>query len=201
MAKIKICGITNLEDALAAVALGADALGFVFYPGPHQVGPETVRHIMANIPPMVTTVGVFADQPLQYICMVRDYCGLDVVQLQGQEAEEDTTQLGRRVIKALDTQACAGPLESSYPDCALLLAPQCTSRDKEAQANRSWDMAKDLARKRILILSHGLDTGNVLEAIRKVNPFGVDASISLENEPGQKDRDKMAAFINQARAA
>ena len=119
--RIKICGITNLDDALAACRLGADALGFVLAPSPRQVAPEQVKAIIAQLPPLVNTVGVFVDAPLVEVNELRRFCGLGWVQLHGDEDEDQAAALGRRVIKALRVSAERPPDTAAYPGCGLLL--------------------------------------------------------------------------------
>ena len=116
--RVKICGITRVADALAACALGADALGFVLAPSPRQVSPDQARVIIAVLPPLVSTVGVFVDAPPKEVARVRAFCGLDWVQLHGAESEGQAASLGPRVIKALKVGPGREPDAGAYPDCA-----------------------------------------------------------------------------------
>jgi phosphoribosylanthranilate isomerase len=199
MVRVKICGLTSLEDAAMAVALGADALGFVFAPSPRQVSPELVRRIVAALPPLVLTVGVFMDESLKEVQRVREFCGLDYVQLHGALSERTAARLGRRVIKAMTVEQTPPPA-TAYPKATLLLdAPKGRPRLAGAPGF-DWKLAQEAARRRPVILAGGLNPDNVRRAVETVRPFAVDVSSGVEKEPGRKDHARVAAFIARAKA-
>lgn len=197
--RIKICGITNLADALAACRLGADALGFVLAPSPRRVSPEAARDIIAQLPPLVSTVGVFVDAPLVEVNELRRFCGLDWVQLHGEEDEDQAASLGRRVIKALRVSAERRPDPAAYPGCALLLDTYHPQAVGGTGQSFDWGLAQGIARQRPIILAGGLTPDNVARAIKQVQPFAVDVSSGVEKEKGVKDHERIASFIAQVR--
>lgn len=199
MVRVKICGLTSLEDATMAVALGADALGFVFAESPRRVSPELVRRIVRALPPLALTVGVFVDESVKEVQRVREFCGLDYVQLHGRESQNAALRLGRRVIKALAVEDAPPPLEA-YPKATLLLdAPKGRPRAGRGPGF-DWKLALEAARRRPVILAGGLNPDNVRLAVQTVRPFAVDVSSGVEKEPGRKDHARVAAFIARAKA-
>ncbi len=196
--KIKICGITNLIDANAAVYLGADALGFVFAESPRRISPEKAREITNQLPPFISKVGVFVNAPLTHLRRIRDYCGLDAVQLHGEEDAEYIKALGPGVIKALRLN---GKPISELPEAALLLDAYDPTLRGGTGKQCDWLRARELARQRLVILAGGLGPENVAQAIDQVKPYAVDVSSGVEREPGRKDHDKIANFIKNARSA
>jgi len=198
--RVKICGLTNLADALAAVRAGADALGFVLAPSPRQVTPAQVRSIVDSLPPMILTVGVFVNSDLREVAETRSYCGLDLVQLHGQESEQEAAALGRRVIKALP----AGPgsqLSAEAYSGAILLLDAGRSKVKGGSGQTcNWELAASLARQRPIILAGGLNPDNVGQAVAQVNPYAVDVASGVEKEPGRKDHEQITKFIARAKA-
>ncbi len=200
MTRVKICGITNREDALAAVALGADALGFVFAESPRRISPQLAREIIAELPPMVATVGVFADAHPDQVRQVRRRCGLTMVQLHGSETEHEAAGLGPGVIKAVSLASGSPPDPAAYPGAALLVdAPPFGGRAGGNGLAWDWARARELASRRPLILAGGLNPENVAAAIAAVNPCAVDVSSGVEIKAGRKDHDKIARFIAQAK--
>jgi len=191
---IKICGITNLEDARAAVDGGARALGFNFWPGsPRYITRDAAREMIAKLPAAVWKVGVFVDEEPEKVAEIARETGLDIVQLHGQETGADFPR-GLRVWKALRIGARfdRGVL-GQYPAEALLLdgASNGVSFD--------WTLAAGIHGK--VIVAGGLDAANVAEAIREARPWGVDACSRLESTPGKKDHVKMAQFLKAALSA
>lgn len=197
--RIKICGITNLDDALAACRLGADALGFVLAPSPRQVSPEQARAIIASLSPLVNTVGVFVNAPLAEVSELRRFCGLDWVQLHGDEDEDQAAALGRRVIKALRVSAERPPDAAAYPGCSLLLDTYHPQAVGGTGQTFDWGLAQGIARQRPIILAGGLTPDNVNRAIKQVQPFAVDVSSGVEKQKGVKDHERIASFIAQVR--
>ncbi len=201
MVRVKICGLTNLEDALAAARLGADALGFVFAESPRRVEPEAVRQIVRRLPPLVTTVGVFVDQPRHVVLQIMGHCGLDLIQLHGQETEAQAQAFGRRVIKAVGVGDGRPPATESYPGCLLLLDTFSAQAAGGTGQTFDWNLAREVSRKRPVILAGGLNPDNVTRAIDLVQPDAVDVSSGVEIFRGKKDHDRMASFIDRVRRA
>jgi phosphoribosylanthranilate isomerase len=199
---VKICGITNEEDALMATALGADAVGFVFAPSPRQVSVGTVRDIVKRLPPEIVTVGVFRDQsPKLVIDTVLD-AGLRAVQLHGHETPQDAAEI-RPYAQALIVALVAGDpalahLDEFGADAVLLDSPVPGSGKVF-----DWSLAEGIPVGRRVILAGGLTPDNVGDAVREVQPWGVDTSSGVEvtGDPSRKDPRKVQAFIRAARAA
>ncbi len=198
---MKICGITNIEDARHAAACGADALGFVFYPGsPRFVDPDQVRRIIAELPPMVTAVGLFVDEPPARIREMIEFCGLDTVQLHGGEEPDQCAYPPCRVIKALRLRReMDDSVFSAYQVSALLLDAYVPDKPGGTGQRCDWVRAAAVAARHRVILAGGLNPENVAEAVRQVHPYGVDVSSGVEKNPGQKDPEKVAMFIRMAR--
>ena len=199
--RVKICGITNLEDARHAADCGADALGFVFYPGsPRFVNPETARRIIADLPPLVTTVGLFVNEPPARIRETAEFCGLSTVQLHGDEEPDQCSYPPYRVIKALRLQGTmAEETFASYQVSALLLDAYVSNQFGGTGQRCDWAQAADVAARHRIILAGGLSPENVAEAVRQVHPYGVDVSSGVEQRPGQKDPEKVAQFIRMSK--
>jgi phosphoribosylanthranilate isomerase len=213
MTRVKICGITTIEDALTAVAAGADALGFVFAPSPRQVSIEAAAAILRAVPPFVTTVGVLVDQDPEPIL---ERCPVDVLQFHGSESPEQMRAFpGVRAVKAFRVRASAD-LESlrryhGAADALLLdayvpgiaggtgatfpwaLAQEAAARGLVASANRFGNAAPPL------ILAGGLTPENVAAAIAAAAPYGVDVSTGVEAAPGRKDPTRVRRFIEEVR--
>ena len=198
---MKICGITNIEDACHATACGADALGFVFYPGsPRFVDPDQARQIIAELPPMVTTVGLFVNQPPAKIREMVEFCGLNAVQLHGEEEPDQCSYPPCKVIKALRLKdGMDESVFSAYQVSALLLDAYVPDKFGGTGQRCDWDRAAEIASRHRVILAGGLNPENVSDAVRQVHPYGVDVSSGVEKKPGQKDPEKVATFIRMAR--
>ncbi len=201
--RVKICGITNIEDALDASACGADALGFVFYPGSVRfVDPDRARKIIAELPPLVTTVGLFVNEQPARICEMVDFCGLDTVQLHGDEEPNQCCYPSCRVIKALRLkETMPDELFASYSVAALLLDAYVPDQFGGTGHCCDWEQAAAIAAQHRVILAGGLNPENVAEAVRQVRPYGVDVSSGVEKTPGKKDPEKVARFIRMAKEA
>lgn len=197
---MKICGITCLEDALAAVRHGTDALGFVFAPSVRQVTPEAARSIIGRLPALVTIVGVFVDAPPGWIMEVRRFCGLDAIQLHGDETEETVRLLRPRVIKVVHPEGNGSVQYDGYAGATLLLDALTPEARGGTGRTFDWNLAVETARKRRIILAGGLTPDNVLHAVRKVQPYGVDVSSGVEIGPGRKDHAKIESFIRRAKS-
>ncbi len=186
---VKVCGITNLEDGLAAVEAGARALGFIFYPpSPRGVTVQQVEEFAARLPGNIWKVGVFVDEQPEVIRSIAQRVGLDIAQLHGAETPDDHPA-GLRIWKAFRIKS--GPLPyPDYPAEAVLLdGPGCGQ-------TFDWNLASALTRP--LILSGGLTPENVREAIAKTSPWGVDISSGIEAAPGRKDHQRMKQFMEAA---
>jgi len=204
MVSIKICGITNVEDARLAVDAGADALGFVFYPpSPRYVTPERAASIIRALPPFVTAVGLFVDEPAEAINAVAESCGLDRIQLHGGEPPDLCTAVRRRVIKAFRIQSAESLVNlPSYRVSAYLLDAYVEGAlPGGTGASFAWELAVQAKPYGPVILAGGLTPANVEEAIRQVRPYGVDVSSGVERAPGLKDHHKVRTFIAHAKAA
>jgi phosphoribosylanthranilate isomerase len=199
--KVKICGITGRDDALHATACGADALGFVFYAGsPRCVTAETVAKISAELPPFVSRVGLFVNEAPERIRAVAETCGLDVLQLHGDEAPQACLLPPYRVVKGVRPQRgddLAGLPD--YPVAALLVDAAVPGQFGGTGQRADWPVAAQLAARHRVILAGGLTPENVAEAVRQVRPYAVDVSSGVESAPGKKDPEKVARFIRNAK--
>jgi len=199
---IKVCGITNEEDGLAAAQLGADALGFVFAPSPRRISPEKARQIIKALPPLVQTVGVFVDEDLGEVSSVAEMCGLDILQFHGSESADYCDSFDQRVIKAIrlrNRQDLKSLAEYDGVVHALLLDTYLPDKLGGTGMTFNWQWALEAGKYGRIILAGGLNPENVAAAISKVKPYGVDASSGLEQSPGVKDHEKMAQFIESIR--
>jgi phosphoribosylanthranilate isomerase len=202
--RIKICGITNAKDAIAATDLGTDAIGFVFAPSPRQISPDKARSIIMALPPLVQTVGVFADEDPEKVASIATLCHLDLLQFHGKESVSYCSQFAQRVIKAVrvqspdDLKACS---EYSNVANAFLLDTYVSGQQGGTGLTFDWNLAVEAKRFGRIILAGGLNPDNVAAAVTKVKPYAVDASSGLELKPGVKDHEKMALFIQRVRHA
>jgi phosphoribosylanthranilate isomerase len=202
MTFVKICGITNLEDALFASEAGADALGFVFHKkSPRYIAPERAWDIIKRLPPFVVTVGVFADQDAEDIRRVAAESNVDAVQLHGNESPEYCSSIGKRIIKAIRVRDIESLIDiKKYNVSAFLL----DTYDKELRGGTgrifNWEIAREAkAINKRIIIAGGLTPENVSEAIKIVEPYGVDVSGGVESEKGKKDHQKIKAFIERVK--
>ncbi len=198
---VKICGITRVEDALLASALGASAVGFVFWPhSPRAIDPSRAREIGSALPKSVIPIGVFVDQPLEFVESVARLAGLGAVQLHGSETPEFARRLALPVIKATTADDLAS-LAAWPEDVTLLLDAADAEKHGGTGRKANWDAAARLARQRRVLLAGGLRPENVGPAIRAVRPHGVDLSSGIESEPGVKDPLRMQVLFAAIRAA
>lgn len=203
--KVKICGITNADDAQAAVEAGADALGFVFAPEARRrnryVTPETAQHIIAQLPPFVTTIGVCVNMPLTELVHVLSF--VDLIQFHGEESPEELAPLPHLAIKAFRTgpDFRVGDM-AAYAARAYLIDAYDSQARGGAGKTCDWDVARAAVDTgKPIILAGGLTPENVAEAVRAVRPYAVDTSGGVEAEPGKKDHDRVRAFIHAAKAS
>ncbi len=201
--RVKICGLTNLEDALLAAEAGADLLGFVFADSPRRVEPLVVQKIIAFLPPLVQTVGVFVDEKPETILEIAGCCRLDYLQLHGSEPPADCLLFDNwKIIKALRVRE-----GESFPD-PVLYGDQCEiflfdtlvpGMAGGSGVTFDWQLLDREKTGNYFILAGGLNPDNVGQAIKTVRPWAVDVSSGVEKEPGRKDRKKITAFMNAVR--
>jgi phosphoribosylanthranilate isomerase len=198
MVRVKICGIRRTEDALLAAELGAWAVGFVFWPGSARfIDPYRARRISTALPPWVVPVGVFVDQPAEYVSAVASLVRLGVVQLHGSETPEMVARMPQRVIKSV---AVTSDFDESSVDriparAGVLLDAHDPERHGGTGTTVDWSRAAAAARRRRVLLAGGLRPENVRTAIDTVRPFGIDVSSGVESAPGVKDPDRLRALF------
>jgi phosphoribosylanthranilate isomerase len=197
---IKVCGTTCEDDALLAVALGADAVGFVFAPSPRQIAPQVAGDIVKRLPPEIVTVGVFRDEQPERVLRVAQSAGLGAVQLHGREPAGTARWLSTRLPMVIQAFPAGDRLVRRAPEygahAILLDAPHPGSG-----MVFDWSLAAELPAGQRLMIAGGLTADNVAAAIARAHPWGVDAVSGIEREPGRKDPIKMRDFIATARAA
>lgn len=198
---VKIDGVTTEEDALLAVAMGADAVGFVFAPSPRQVAAQAVRDIVRRLPHDVLTLGVFVDEAPQRVVELVHQAGLRAAQLHGHESPEDTRWVRDRVGIVLKAFAAGDPAVRRAGDYAADAVIVDNPRGGGSGEAYDWSLAEDVPAGVRLVLAGGLDPDNVADAIAAVHPWGVDVSSGVESAPGRKDPRKLRAFIANAKAA
>src|SRR3989338_7241461 len=201
LTKIKICGITNSEDALAAVKYGADALGFVFYKkSPRYVEISKAHEIISHLPAFIPTVGVFVNETFENIQKTVDECGIGIVQLHGDEDEKFCSKFRTKIIKSVkvsDEKSIEKIKE--YKVSAFLLDAFSEEIPGGTGKTFNWDLAVRAKKYGRIILAGGVNPENVKDAILKVNPYAVDVSSGVESKPGKKDYEKMRRFIEAVR--
>ncbi len=204
MVKVKICGITNDEDALVACEAGADILGFVLAPEARKrnryIAPEAAAAIIERLPSFVVTVGVVVNETLETL---REYAIIfDRIQLHGDESAEFCRAVGGRAYKAFQTgPTLTHDTIAAWPGDVCLLDAWALDRRGGTGRRCDWQFAAQAARTKKIILAGGLSPDNVEEAVLRVRPYGVDASGGLECAPGKKDHDRIRKFINNAKRA
>jgi phosphoribosylanthranilate isomerase len=212
---IKICGITNLADALCAVQAGADALGFVFAPSPRQIAPRCARKIIDALPPGIAAVGLFVNAPVALVLECAEIAGVSALQLHGEEPPQDLARLARdyypsrnghpwpKIVKAFRPRTTADIVTlSTYPAAQAFLI-DAYAPDKAGGTGQCADWAIAAEAKqfdRPVILAGGLQPDNVAAALAQVAPFAVDVSSGVESSPGKKDAAKIRDFIRLVRS-
>lgn len=197
---VKIEGITTEDDALLAIAMGADALGFVFAPSKRQITVSAAADIAKRLPNDIMTMGVFVDETPEKVVETVHRAGLRGAQLHGHESPEQTWWVGERipfVVKAFVAGDRGVADASSYRASAILLDAPSPGSGKVFD----WRLADGVPDKTRLVIAGGLDPDNVAAAIEATRPWGVDVATGVESEPGRKDPRKVRAFIANARAA
>jgi phosphoribosylanthranilate isomerase len=198
---VKVCGITNLEDARVAVDAGADALGFIFVEGtPRFIPPDRAAAIISVLPPFVTPVGVFWDHPPGQVKAAAEACGLSALQFHGEEPPEALADYRMPVIKTIKVQQLSDLDQmNGYNVAAFLLDSPARWSLGEARQPIQWELARAAARRGRIILSAGLTPDNVARAIGIAAPYGVDVNSGVEAAPGKKDPEKVRRFVREAR--
>lgn len=194
---VKICGVTRADDALAAVDAGASAIGFVFWPdSPRYVDPYRARAIRAALPPFVTAVGVFVNQPVEYVSGVASLVRLGAVQLHGDETPQYASLLSAPIVKALPLTTLGESDLAAWPDETMVLL-DVHDPVKRGGTGRTidWDAAAAVSARRRIVLAGGLTPDNVADAVARVRPFGIDVSSGVEVSPGIKDHRRVRALF------
>ena len=202
MTRIKICGITNIDDALMAIGAGADALGFNFVPNTPRYLKDTkaAAKIIEQLPPFITTVGLFVNADPELIQSIADECHLDMLQLHGDESPQFCQGFNRRIIKAVrvkDELSCSHL--SDYRVSGYLLDTYVKGALGGTGVVFDWRLAVKAKQYGRIVLAGGLDPDNVASAVQQVRPYGVDVSSRVEASPGRKDPVKVRAFIQNVK--
>jgi len=201
--QVKICGITNKEDALFAAKCGAAALGFIFYPhSPRYVNPDDVRKIILVLPDGLVRVGVFVNEKADEIKKVMKYCGLDMIQLHGDESTEYCRDFpADRIIKAVELKNEKDLNHAlNYNVSALLVDSRQDGLYGGTGKKANWNLACRIKNKKPLILSGGLNEDNIVQAIKDVGPHALDINSGVESKPGKKDCAKLARICEIIRS-
>jgi phosphoribosylanthranilate isomerase len=202
--RVKICGITRRDDAELAVALGADAIGFILWPSsPRYVEPSAVSAIHAGLPPFVSRVGVFVDAPPDHVMEVVRLADLDVVQLHGSESIDAYRHVGARLVHVATLREEADVATvADWPDDVMPLVDAIDPALRGGTGRKAdWNLAALLARQRPVLLAGGLDAGNVAAALKTVQPWGLDVSSGVEERPGIKSAERLREFFAAVDAA
>jgi phosphoribosylanthranilate isomerase len=197
MTKVKICGIKNLQDAVFAADYGADAIGFVFAKSIRKVSKEKARAIVRKLPPFITTVGLFVNETAEDIEAACRFCGLDAIQLHGNEPPNILNKLKDfKTIKAfrIQNEKDINPIKKYKPN-AILLDGYSENKMGGTGTSFDWKIVKKIKTSIPIIVAGGLTHLNVSQAIKIVNPYGVDVSSGVESEPGKKDKRLIKKFI------
>jgi phosphoribosylanthranilate isomerase len=196
--EIKICGITDREDALFAAACGVDALGFIFYPpSPRCISPPKARDIIAELPARVSKVGVFVNHDQCDVKRIFDFCGLDLIQLHGDESAEYCRSLTPSLLIKAASPQNDEDIEalSLYPVKAILIDARDTGHYGGTGKKANWELASRIRGTIPLVLSGGLSEENIREALIQVAPDAVDINSGIESAPGRKDKKKLENII------
>jgi phosphoribosylanthranilate isomerase len=201
--RVKVCGNTDVATALVAVEAGADLLGFIMAPdSPRTLTPARAREIVREMPPSVDLVGVFVDRPADEVAAVAAEVGFTAVQLHGKESWDSFGDLDLPVIKALSVGSAAHAVGVAWPPGSIiLLDSHHPTKPGGTGQTFPWEWAADLSLRYRLMVSGGLSAQNVGDAVRRLEPWGVDASSRLESSPGVKDPELVRAYVRAARHA
>jgi phosphoribosylanthranilate isomerase len=201
---VKICGLTRLEDALAAIDCGADMLGFILVPAsPRHIAPQQLQELTSQLPAGIVKVGVFQDQEPEALEETLRLCQLDIAQLHGHEPAEVARQLGPDRVWKMSSLRTPQHLRDAlaYPAAAILVDAPCGDRRGGTGLLADWEQAAELARQRRTILAGGLTPDNIVEAIERVHPWAVDLCSGVEASPGRKDLARMKTFFERIQAS
>jgi phosphoribosylanthranilate isomerase len=206
--RVKICGTTRADDAACAVAAGVDALGFIFFPkSPRNIEPKAARAIIAGLPPFVDTVGVFVNETLSRVQEIAASCGLNTIQLHGEETPDYCRELATalpccRLLKAfrIGSHSRAADI-APYGEVVQGYLLDTFQKDAEGGTGLAfdWNLIERLQLRRPFFLAGGLDCTNIHAALTQVRPYGVDANSGLEDAPGIKNHQKIVSFLAQIR--
>lgn len=199
MTQVKICGITNEEDALCAAACGADALGFIFYPpSPRYIAPDEAQKIIKKLPVEIVCVGVFVNEAATMVRRISELCGLDFIQLHGDESVEYCAGFApEMMIKAVHLRDENDVLNAfQYNAAAILVDSRYAGLYGGTGKTANWDLALQIKSKKQLILSGGLNEDNVGEALKKIDPVALDINSGVEIKPGKKDHEKLTRIFD-----
>jgi phosphoribosylanthranilate isomerase len=202
--EIKICGITNMEDAIMAITFGADAIGFIFYnKSPRYLTPEAARRIIENLPDDISKVGVFVNHDIHAVREIYEFCGLDMIQLHGDESPDYCRGFPQSIlIKAISPRREEDlSIVDNYSAKALMIDARESGLYGGTGKISNWELAVRLREMRPLILSGGLNASNILHAIRTVSPHAVDVNSGVELSPGKKDPEKVQSIIELVHTA
>ena len=203
--RIKVCGITEPEDARIAVAAGADGLGFIFVPqSPRHIDPDTVRKITRELPPLVDAVGVFVDEEMEVVEEIMQYCCLSFIQLHGSETPDYCEKISCRVMKSFSIgQATKSEDFAPYAEAVSGFLLDTFHKDMAGGTGQTfdWQLLEHIKPPGPIVLAGGLTPDNVGDAIRQVKPFAVDVNSGVEYQPGRKDPDKLRSFVQAVRKA
>lgn len=203
MTMVKVCGITNPEDARVAADAGADAIGLLFAESPRRVSVARAREIAESLPGNVLKVGVFVNEEPKEVLLIAREAGLDVAQLHGDETPEAVAEVragGLRVMKAVRVRNAEALTEIEGYEAGLFLLDAYSEKARGGTGTRfDWGLAKSLVERGNIVVSGGLGPENVREAIEFFEPYGVDASSSLEDAPGKKNHERVRRFVSAAK--
>jgi phosphoribosylanthranilate isomerase len=202
--EIKICGITNMEDAVMAFAYGADALGFIFYKkSPRYVSPEKAMRIIRNLPDDISKVGIFVNHDIDAVREIYHFCGLDLIQLHGDESPAYCSEFPQSIlIKAMSPESGEDlGIIAQYGVRAIMIDARESGLYGGTGQQSNWELAAKLKEMHPLVLSGGLNSGNILAAIKTVSPHAVDVNSGVEITPGKKDPRKVQNIIETVHAA
>jgi phosphoribosylanthranilate isomerase len=199
---VKICGITRAEDALMAASLGATAIGFIFWPGsPRRIAASAARAIADSLAEEVLKVGVFVDAPAADIRRTIDEAGLTAVQLHGSETAPFAAAVNARVIKAMPIEQVTEAVLDEWQTTPILLDAHDPVRKGGTGRTIDWSRAATIAARHEVILAGGLRPENVVDAVARVRPYGIDVSSGVETSPGVKDHEKLRGLFEALRGA
>jgi phosphoribosylanthranilate isomerase len=204
MVRVKICGVTRVRDVRFIAKAGADAIGFQMSQGPRKISPRAAKRLVKLVPPAVTPVGVFVNEPLAKVRRLAKYCGFQAVQLHGDESEEYCQKLELPVLKAVRMRTKGTPRAyRGFSVAAFLLDSYNRKKVGGTGAAFNLNWASQAVRRlpAPVLLAGGLTPKNVSRAVRKARPFGVDVASGVESRPGVKDPRKVSLFIRRAKKA